>query len=322
MFRYILKRILMAIPVLLGATFLVFTIMDFAPGDPARIILGNSATEEALANMRASMGLNDPFLVRYGRFLLDLLRGDMGESYRNGKDVFELIMGRLGNTLVLASAGMLFAVVVGIPVGIISAIKQYSRLDNATMFITLFLTAVPTFWFALILVMIFSLNLGWLPSSGMGRGFPDNLISLILPTLTLGCGYAAMIARTTRSSMLEVVRQDYIDMARAKGLTERAVIWKHMLKNALIPIVTVVGLNFGTLLGGSVLTETIFSWPGVGRFVVDSISYKDTPAVLGSVVTLAILFTVVNLVVDLLYAFLDPRIKSEYQASWKRVKRK
>ena len=161
-----------------------------------------------------------------------------------------------------------------------------------------------------------------MPSSGMQHGFPDNLISLILPTLTLGCGYAALIARTTRSSVLEVVRQDYIDMARAKGLTENAVIWKHMLKNALIPIVTVVGLNFGTLLGGSVLTESIFSWPGVGRFVVDSISYKDTPAVLGSVVTLAILFTIVNLIVDLLYAFLDPRIKSEYQSSWKRAKKK
>ena len=277
MLRYIIKRIIFAIPVLIGATFLVFTIMDLAPGDPARIILGSNATEAALASLRDSMGLNDPFLVRYGRF---------------------------------------------IPVGIISAIKQYSVLDNITMFITLFLMAVPTFWFALILVIIFSLNLGWLPSSGMQHGFPDNLISLILPTLTLGCGYAALIARTTRSSVLEVVRQDYIDMARAKGLTENAVIWKHMLKNALIPIVTVVGLNFGTLLGGSVLTESIFSWPGVGRFVVDSISYKDTPAVLGSVVTLAILFTIVNLIVDLLYAFLDPRIKSEYQSSWKRAKKK
>ena len=275
MLRYIIKRIIFAIPVLIGATFLVFTIMDLAPGDPARIILGSNATEAALASLRDSMGLNDPFLVRYGRFILGLLHGDLGTSYRNGQAVFSLIMGRLGN-----------------------------------------------FWFALILVIIFSLNLGWLPSSGMQHGFPDNLISLILPTLTLGCGYAALIARTTRSSVLEVVRQDYIDMARAKGLTENAVIWKHMLKNALIPIVTVVGLNFGTLLGGSVLTESIFSWPGVGRFVVDSISYKDTPAVLGSVVTLAILFTIVNLIVDLLYAFLDPRIKSEYQSSWKRAKKK
>ena len=322
MLRYIIKRIIFAIPVLIGATFLVFTIMDLAPGDPARIILGSNATEAALASLRDSMGLNDPFLVRYGRFILGLLHGDLGTSYRNGQAVFSLIMGRLGNTVVLATSGIVFSVIIGIPVGIISAIKQYSVLDNITMFITLFLMAVPTFWFALILVIIFSLNLVSLPSSGMQHGFPDNLISLILPTLTLGCGYAALIARTTRSSVLEVVRQDYIDMARAKGLTENAVIWKHMLKNALIPIVTVVGLNFGTLLGGSVLTESIFSWPGVGRFVVDSISYKDTPAVLGSVVTLAILFTIVNLIVDLLYAFLDPRIKSEYQSSWKRAKKK
>lgn len=322
MIRYILKRILMAIPVLIGATFLVFTIMSLTPGDPARIILGNNATEAALSAMRESLGLNDPFLVRYGNFILDLLHGNLGISYRNNQEVFGLIMGRLGNTVILASSGILFAVIVGIPVGILSAIKQYSIMDNVTMFVTLFLMAVPTFWFALILVIIFSLNLGWLPSSGMSHGFPDLLISLILPTLTLGCGYAALIARTTRSSVLEVVRQDYIDMARAKGLKESTVIVRHMLKNALIPIVTVVGLNFGTLLGGSVLTENIFSWPGVGRFVVESISYKDTPAVLGCVVTLAVLFTIVNLIVDLLYAFLDPRIKSEYQASWKRAKKK
>ena len=226
MLRYIIKRIIFAIPVLIGATFLVFTIMDLAPGDPARIILGSNATEAALASLRDSMGLNDPFLVRYGRFILGLLHGDLGTSYRNGQAVFSLIMGRLGNTVVLATSGIVFSVIIGIPVGIISAIKQYSVLDNITMFITLFLMAVPTFWFALILVIIFSLNLGWLPSSGMQHGFPDNLISLILPTLTLGCGYAALIARTTRSSVLEVVRQDYIDMARAKGLTENAVIWK------------------------------------------------------------------------------------------------
>lgn len=306
----------MAIPVLVGATFLVFTIMNMTPGDPARIILGNSATPQSLAALRESLGLNDPFIVRYGHFMLNLLKGDMGTSYRNGQAVTALIMGRLNNTVILAVLGIIFAVVFGIPVGIISAIKQYSMLDNITMVITLFLTAVPTFWLALILVIVFSVHLGWLPASGMAHSFPEILISLILPTLTLGCGYAALIARTTRSSVLEVVRQDFIDMARAKGLSEQSVIWGHMMKNALIPIVTVVGLNFGMLLGGSVLTESIFSWPGVGRFVVESISYKDTPAVLGSVVTLAILFTFVNLIVDLLYAFLDPRIKSQYKASW------
>ena len=231
MLRYIIKRIIFAIPVLIGATFLVFTIMDLAPGDPARIILGSNATEAALASLRDSMGLNDPFLVRYGRFILGLLHGDLGTSYRNGQAVFSLIMGRLGNTVVLATSGIVFSVIIGIPVGIISAIKQYSVLDNITMFITLFLMAVPHLLVSLpqSCHVFFTQTWGWLPSSGMQHGFPDNLISLILPTLTLGCGYAALSARTTRSSVLEVVRQDYIDMARAKGLTENAVIWKHML---------------------------------------------------------------------------------------------
>lgn len=313
MYRYILKRLLMAIPVLIGATFLVFTIMNFAPGDPAKIILGNSATQEALMLKRAELGLDRPFFVRYGSFLFNLLRGDMGTSYRNGQAVTNLVFGRLSNTMLLASLGMLFAVVIGIPVGIISAVKQYSLLDKVTMMLSLFFMAVPTFWFGMILVLIFALHLGWFPPSGMLRGLPDLIKSLVLPTITLGCGYAALIARTTRSSVLEVMRQDYIDTARSKGITERKVIWRHMMKNALIPIVTVIGLNFGTLLGGSVLTESIFSWPGVGRFVVESISFKDIPSVLGSVVTLAVLFSLVNLIVDILYSFLDPRIKSQYQ---------
>lgn len=319
MYRYILKRLALAIPVLIGATFLVFTIMDLSPGDPAQIILGSTATEEALELKREELGLNDPFLIRYGNFMLNLIGGDMGTSYRNGQAVTGLIGGRLFNTLLLASAGMVFSIIVGIPVGILSAIRQYSVVDKITMVTTLFFMAVPTFWLALILVIIFALNLGWLPASGMLHGFPDLLRSMVLPTITLGSGYAALIARTTRSSVLEVMRQDYIDTARAKGVTERVVVWRHMMKNALIPIVTVIGLNFGTLLGGSVLTESIFSWPGVGRFVVESISYKDTPAVLGSVVTLAVLFSLVNLLVDLLYSFLDPRIKSQYQVKKRRA---
>ena len=312
MARYILKRFLMSIPVLIGATFFVFTILYFTPSDPARMILGSSATEEAVEALEEEMGLNDPFFVRYFNYMKGLVQGDMGKSYRNNKDVTELIAGRLVNTLILASAGMLFAVLLGIPVGILSAVKQYSVVDNITMFITLFLTAVPTFWYALILVIAFALKLHWFPASGMGEGFLPLLHSLVLPTITLGSGYAAMMARTTRSSVLEVIRQDYIDTARAKGVSEKTVIWKHMMKNALIPIVTIVGLNFGALLGGSVLTETIFSWPGIGRFVVESITYRDTNAVLGCVVTLTIVFTVVNLLVDILYALIDPRIKSQY----------
>ncbi len=305
----------MAIPVLLGATFLVFAIMYVAPGDAARIMLGNDASEKAVEALREQMGLNDPFLVQYAHFVMNLLKGDLGVSYRNAQPVASLIFGRLSNTIFLAVSGILFSIVIGIPVGIISAVRQYSLLDNITMFITLTLTAVPTFWLALILVIVFSVNFRIFPPSGMGHNFHDFVVSMVLPTLTLGFGYAALIARTTRASVLDVVRQDYINTARAKGVDESTVIWSHMMKNALIPIVTVIGLNFGVLLGGSVLTESIFSWPGVGRFVVESISYKDTPAILGSIVVLAVLFTLVNLLVDLLYAFLDPRIKSQYTSS-------
>ena len=305
----------MASPVLLGATFLVFAIMYVAPGDAARIMLGNDASEKAVEALREQMGLNDPFLVQYAHFVMNLLKGDLGVSYRNAQPVASLIFGRLSNTIFLAVSGILFSIVIGIPVGIISAVRQYSLLDNITMFITLTLTAVPTFWLALILVIVFSVNFRIFPPSGMGHNFHDFVVSMVLPTLTLGFGYAALIARTTRASVLDVVRQDYINTARAKGVDESTVIWSHMMKNALIPIVTVIGLNFGVLLGGSVLTESIFSWSGVGRFVVESISYKDTPAILGSIVVLAVLFTLVNLLVDLLYAFLDPRIKSQYTSS-------
>lgn len=320
MWRYVCKRFILAVPVLIGATFLVFTIMYFAPGDPARMILGSSATEEAIENLREELGVNDPFIVQYGNFMKNLLHGSLGNSYRNGQPITKLIMGRLANTVVLASVSIIFAVIVGVIVGVISAVRQYSVIDNITMFFTLVMTAIPTFWFGLILVIIFSVHLGWLPASGMGRNFTDFCASLVLPVITLGGAFAAVVARTTRSSVLEVIHQDYITMARAKGLTESRVIWGHVMKNAMIPILTVVGLYFGVLLGGSVITESVFSWPGVGRFVVESISYKDTPAVLGSVVTLAILFTLVNLIVDLLYACVDPRIKSQYKNAQKKVK--
>lgn len=215
--------------------------------------------------------------------------------------------------MILAGAAVFIAVVIGIPVGIISAIKQYTIFDNLVMMVTLFLAASPVFWMGLMLVIIFALNLGIFPAAGMKSGFPDLLISLVLPAFTLSSNTMATIARTTRSSMLEVVRQDYIDTARSKGLKESTITVRHMLKNALIPIVTMIGLSFGGLLGGSVVTESIFAWPGVGRFVVESINFKDTPSVLASVVMLSVFSTFVNLFVDLLYAFVDPRIKSQYQ---------
>ncbi len=312
MLRYIIKRFLLVIPVLVGATLLVFSIMELTPGDPARLMLGNDATLEDIHNLREKMGLNDPFFVRYTRFVTNLLHGDLGTSYRNNLSVSKQVLQRLKNTMILAGAAVFIAVAIGIPVGVISAIKQYTAFDNIVMMITLFLAASPVFWLGLMLVIIFALHLGILPAAGMKSGFPQLLVTLILPAFTLSSNTMAIVARTTRASMLEVVRQDYIDTARCKGVPEFEITLKHMLPNALIPIITIIGLSFGGLLGGSVVTESIFAWPGVGRFIVESINFKDTPSILASVVMLSIFSTFVNLFVDILYAFVDPRIKSQY----------
>ena len=318
--KYIIKRVLFLIPILIGATFLVFSIMELSPGDPALTILGAEANDEAIARIHEQLGLDRPFLIRYGDYLLGLLRGDMGISYRNELPVTELIFDRLPNTIILASTAILLAVIIGMPVGIASAIKQYSAFDNVSIVFTLILAAAPGFWMGLVLIIVFSIHLGWFPSSGMGTGAAELLRSLFLPALTLCGNTAARVARTTRSSMLEVIHQDYIDTARSKGVKETVVIFKHMLGNALIPIITVVGLQFGFLLGGSVVTESIFSWPGIGRFTIESINAKDIPSVLGAVVTLSILFTLVNLLIDIAYAFVDPRIRSQYQSRGKKRK--
>lgn len=313
MYKYIIKRLLMLIPVIIGVTFIVFFILNLSPGDPAAIILGDQASAEALAMKREELGLNDPLVIRYANYMSDMVRGDLGISYKNNLSVWDQVVERFPNTAVLAIAGILVAILIGIPTGIISAKKQYTALDSVSTVVALIGVAMPNFWFGLLMVILFALNLGWLPSQGMGTGFIPLLRSLVLPALTLGTGAAAMITRMTRSSMLEVIRQDYIDTARAKGLSESAVTFHHMLKNAMIPIITAIGLQFGTLLGGAMLTETVFSWPGLGRLMVDSIKSKDIPMVLGSVIFLAIMFTVVNLLVDIIYAFVDPRIKSQYK---------
>ena len=313
MHKYVLKRLLMLIPVIIGVTFVVFFILNLAPGDPAAIILGDQATAEALAMKREELGLNDPIFVRYFHYMRDLLHGSLGVSYKNSIPVWDQVVERLPNTAILACAGILVALLIGIPIGIISAKKQYSLLDNVSMVFALIGVSMPNFWSGLLLVMLFSLTLGWLPSQGMASGFGPMLKSLILPALTLGFNSAAMVARMTRSSMLEVIRQDYIRTARAKGVPEKMVIRKHALKNALIPVVTVIGLQFGSLLGGATLTETVFAWPGVGRLLVDSIKSKDAPLVLGGVIMMTITFSIVNLCVDILYAFIDPRIKAQYK---------
>lgn len=307
MHRFILKRLLLLIPVLLGVSLLVFAIMSFTPGDPAQLILGENAPPEAVAELREEMGLNDPFVLRYARFVGDAVTGDLGRSYTSGRDVFDEIFSRFPNTLILAALGVIIAVIIGIPIGIISATRQYSMIDSGSMIFALLGVSMPNFWLGLMLILLFSVNLGWVPSGGY-----SDWSSLIMPAITLGTGSAAIITRMTRSSMLEVIRQDYIRTARAKGVAENVVINRHALKNALIPVITVIGLQFGYLLGGAVLTETVFSWPGVGRMMVDAIRQKDAPTVLGTVVFLATTFSLVNLFVDLLYGFVDPRIKSQY----------
>jgi len=308
MHKYIIKRILLLIPVLLGVSFLVFSIMSFTPGDPAQLILGESAPQAQVLALREEMGLNDPFLIQYGRFVLNAVQGDFGRSYTSGREVFGEIFQRFPNTLILAIIGVIIAILIGIPVGIISATKQYSLMDSISMIGALLGVAMPNFWLGLMLILFFSVSLGWLPSGGF-----NGWKSLILPSITLGTGAAAIITRMTRSSMLEVIRQDYIRTARAKGVSEKKVINRHALKNALIPVITVVGLQFGYLLGGAVLTETVYSWPGVGRMMVDAIRSKDTPVVLAAVLFLATTFSIVNLFVDILYGFVDPRVKSQYK---------
>jgi len=307
MHRFIVKRLLLLIPVLLGVSLLVFAIMSFTPGDPAQLILGENAPLEAVAELREEMGLNDPFVLRYARFVGNAMMGDLGQSYTSGRDVFDEIFSRFPNTLILAALGVIIAVLIGIPVGIISATRQYSMIDSGSMIFALLGVSMPNFWLGLMMILLFSVNLGWVPSGGY-----SDWSSLIMPAITLGTGSAAIITRMTRSSMLEVIRQDYIRTARAKGVAENVVINQHALKNALIPVITVIGLQFGYLLGGAVLTETVFSWPGVGRMMVDAIRQKDAPTVLGTVVFLATTFSLVNLFVDLLYGFVDPRIKSQY----------
>lgn len=308
MYKYIIKRILALIPVLIGVTFIVFMIMSYSPGDPARMLLGAGATAENIEALREEMGLNDPAIVQYGRYLLDLLHGDLGISYVSGDTVAHEIFSRFPNTVALAVGAILFATIVSIPIGIISATKQYSIFDNTGMVIALLGVSMPSFWLGLMLILLFSVYLGWLPSGGVS-GFS----SLILPSVTLGAESMATITRTTRSSMLEVIRQDYIRTARSKGVPERKVITKHALKNALIPTITVTGIEMGALLGGAILTETVFSWPGVGRLLIDAIQNKNTPVVLGCLVVFSICFGIVNLIVDILYAYIDPRIKSQYK---------
>jgi peptide/nickel transport system permease protein len=298
------------IPVVLVLVFVVFAILSMTPGDATTIILGNEYTEELGAKLRTDLGLDQPIIVQYAKYVGMLMQGDFGMSYVARAPVIDQLSVRFVNTLEIVVAAMILCVSLGIPIGILSATKPKSFFSKCAMVFGLMGVSMPIFWLGLLLILLFSVQLGWLPSSGMDNG----LLSLVLPAITVGFNYMANIMRTTRSSMLEAVRQDYIRTARAKGVSERKVIYDHALGNALMPTITVIGLNVGSLLGGVVLTETVFSIPGTGRLLVEAINQRDTPSVLGTLVVMALCVAISNLVVDLIYAYIDPRIRAQYAA--------
>jgi len=325
MSRYLLRRILMLVPVLFGVTLIVFALMYITPSDPAQMMLGANASPAAYKQMKADMGLDQPFFVQYVRFLFGykheifgykgLLFGDLGRSYISNRNVFELILSSFPNTLILAAGALFFALILGVPIGILSATRPYSIVDMLFTVFALLGASMPVFWAAMVLIYTFANKLRIFPAMSN----PGDMLSLVLPIVTLSMYSMAIIMRMTRSSMLEVMEQDYIRTARVKGMDEKVVIFKHALRNALIPVVTVAGLQFGQLLGGAVLTEKIFSYPGLGTIMVDAIYQKDTPQILGSVCFVAITFTIMNLFVDILYGFIDPRIKTTFRRKAKPV---
>ncbi len=306
MLRYIVRRVLFLIPVLLGVAFCVFTLLYLTPGDPARMVLGDMATDEAIKEFRDKEGLNDPYLVQFGNYVWKAINGDIGRSYSTRRPVMKELLTAFPYTLKLSAFAMIIAILIGIPCGIISAIKQYSWFDTITMIFAMVGLSMPVFWLGLLLILLFSVHLRWLPSSGF-----STFKAMILPSVALAAQSISMVTRMTRSSMLEVVRADYIRTARAKGQKESVVIWVHALRNALIPVVTLCGLQFGSLLSGAILTETVFAVPGVGQLMIRAIMARDYPMVQGGVLFVAIAFSIVNLLVDLLYAYIDPRIKAD-----------
>lgn len=318
MLRYIRKRLLMMIPVLIGVTFVIFTMLYFTPGDPAVQILGDGASPDAITALREEMGLNDPFFVQFFTYLKNIvLHGSLGTSYTTNRPVLDEILSRFPTTLGLAALSIAIATCIGVLCGIVAAVKQYSVFDYLATTVSLMGASMPNFWQGMIMILLFSVSLGWLPASGF-----DSPLSWIMPAMTIGTSTAASIMRMTRSSMLEVIRQDYIRTARAKGQKESVVVFHHALKNAMIPVLTTIGLSFGRMMGGAVLTESIFAIPGLGNLIVGAIKSRDYPVVQGGVLFIAFVFGFVNLFVDILYAYCDPRIKSQYSQTGKRKSRK
>ena len=301
--RYLAERLAAAVVTLLGVSFIVFLMVRVLPGDPARVIAGVLASEEEVGRLRSQLELDRPLPVQYGSFLLRLARGNLGVSARTSEPVTRELLGRLPRTVELAVVSSAIATAIGIAAGVAAAACPYSIFDYLLSVVTLSGVSMPVYWLGLVLIIVFAVDLNWLPAAGA-----EEPASIVLPALTLGAFSMALIARMTRSSVLEVLGQDYVRTARAKGLAERAVLWRHALGNALVPIITAVGLQFGALLGGAVLTESVFGWPGLGLLLIDSIFARDYPVVQGIVLTFSALFTLTNLLVDLLYAYVDPRI--------------
>jgi peptide/nickel transport system permease protein len=309
MLRYILRRLAFFPPILMGVSLLVFAIMHLTPGDPAEILLGAEASPLQLEQLRHNLGLDRPVYVQYAIFLKNALQGDLGRSIRTNNPVLEEIASRFPATLTLAACGLALAVLLGFPLGLVAALRQNTAADALASFLALLGFSIPNFWFSLMLMLLLSIAVPVLPSSGYGTWQ-----HLVLPALTLGIQIMAVIARMTRSSMLEVIRQDYVRTAHAKGIPAVFVLAHHSVRNALIPVVTIAGLYFGLLLGGVVVTETVFSYPGVGRMLIDAIRAHDYPLIQGGVLMFGVCICAVNLAVDIAYAFLDPRIRAQYRA--------
>lgn len=307
--RFILRRLALLIPTILGIILIVFFITSLTPGSPGRIILGANASEEEVNVINDELGFNKPFYQRYVDYVAKVFKGDLGTTYFTKRPVIEGILSRFPVTLKLALYALLFSSIVAIPLGVLSAVKQYSIMDYFGTTLAMFFAVIPGFWFALVLMLFFSLRLGWLPSSGASTE-----LHYIMPVIVTSLAGIASILRMTRTTMLETIRTDYVRTARAKGIKEKKVIWYHAFKNALLPVITIIGMNFGFTLGGTVITEAIFSLPGLGLLTINSIRNQDIPQVMGIVLFFSFIFLIIMLIIDVLYAYIDPRIKATYEA--------
>lgn len=315
MIAYLFRRTLQMIPALFGVSVIAFMIIHVAPGDPVTMMLSSDASQAEIEQLRSRLGLDQPLVAQYLNWLRGILSGDFGQSLYTSRPVLDEILDRFPNTIILTVAAIVIAVVFGVPLGVIAAVKRGSAVDSGAMIVSVIGWSMPNFWIGLILIVVFGVQLGWLPTGGMynivafERTFTDLLYHLILPAVTLGISHMAYVARFTRSSLLEVLHQDYIRTARAKGLRERVVVLRHALRNSLIPILSVLGVTVGHLLGGAIIVEAVFSWPGLGSLMVQGILARDFPLVQGAMLFTAATFILVNLMVDLLYALADPRIR-------------